>query len=84
MGRKRLLRKLNIDVDLFIDEMLHRSKKLRGENKKVRRAQDSLRAVVNEDGWRAYLEVEARTNARASKELRFLFHRMLRGRSLGA
>lgn len=64
-------------VECFIDDTLARSKRLRALTERVVEAQRELRSVVDDETWARYLELEMAVNARSSKQLRVLFHRLL-------
>lgn len=64
-------------TDFMIADALSASRAVRVRSKKLRNAQRALRAVVDDRGWKAYLDVEQCANARAEKELRALFRRMV-------
>jgi hypothetical protein len=74
-AHRRLIQ--NSLVDFIIDDTLARSGKLRRLNRRVLRAQEELRRLVDDAAWGAYLRLEAVTNARGSKQLELVFERML-------
>ena len=59
-------------IEIVIDAMLIGSKPLRAMTKKVLKAQRRLRKAVDDDGWKAYLKLEAIVNERASTEAELL------------
>lgn len=63
--------------EFVINDALACSSKLRRLDRRVRSTQEALRRVINKDGWHAYLTLEEATNARARKQIRVVFQRML-------
>lgn len=85
MKKRQSLSKLEVDlIECFIDDTLSRSRKVAALTKAVIEAQRELRAVVDDDGWSAYLDVERAVNERASKQLRVIFRRVLLLQASGA
>lgn len=64
-------------VQMLLEDELSRSKRLRQIRTRVLRAQRSLRLLVSDEAWKAYLAVEAAVNARADHEFEIVCRRLL-------